>query len=138
MTCTVDPKQLSDYVAKITDQELLEDLSHLFEIDIVTSALASSSFGNTFKLPLSSVSNITKAFMVYRDELALRSTNSDKEEDTSFTLLAEYYKCVKMVRSLTKYLNRVVPAITDDFSKDYTSLLQHKASLIFSQSALES
>ena len=137
MSCTVDPSKLSDYVSKISDKELLEDLSHLFEVEVVTAALASTTCGKSYKLPISGLQNMTSAFKVYRDELAKRSTNSDRAEDASYTLLSEYYKCVKMVRSLSKYLHRITPLVESDFSRSYTDLFEHKASLLFSQSALE-
>lgn len=137
MSSAINTTELLEYVANLSDQDLLEDLSHLFEVNIVTSALASTTFGNSYKIPLSAVVNINKAFKVYRDELATRSTDSDRPEDAAYTLLGEYYKCVKMIRSLSKYIHRATPTIESDFSREYTNLFEHKASALFAQDALE-
>jgi|18_taG_2_1085343.scaffolds.fasta_scaffold01987_3 hypothetical protein len=137
MSDTLDPVELSNYVAKRSDSELLEDLSHLFEVNIVTSALAATDFGRSYKLPISSVTNINSAFQVYRDELVNRSTNSDKLEDVGYTLLGEYFRCVKVIRALSKYINRVVPEIESDFSNSYTPLFEHKTSADFKFSVME-
>ena len=136
MSSAINTTELVEYVTNLSDQDLLEDLSHLFEVNIVTSALASTTFGNSYKIPLSAVVNINKAFKVYRDELATRSTDSDRTEDAAYTLLGEYYKCVKAVRSMSRYLDRVVPIISMDFTGKYSELSQHKTSLQFKQDSI--
>lgn len=137
MSSSIDPAALASYVVERTNSELLEDLSHLFEVNIVTSAIAATDFGRSYKLPIRSVDNICKAFKVYRDELLKRSTDSDKVEDTAYTLLGEYYRCVKTIRTLSKYLNRVLPQLESDFSNSYTQLYEHKTSSSFTQSTVE-
>jgi len=77
------------------------------------------------------------ALKVYRDELLKRSTDSDKLNDTAYTLLGEYYRCVKVVRSLSKYINKILPELESDFSNSYTKLYEHKASTDFKSSAVE-
>lgn len=133
----IDPVALSSYVGERTNTELLEDLSHLFEVNIVTSAIAATDFGRVYKLPIRSVDNICKAFKVYRDELLKRSTDSDKLEDTAYTLLSEYYRCVKTIRTLSKYINKVFPELESDFSNNYTQLFEHKTTANFTQSTVE-
>ena len=137
MSSTIDPAALASYLSDRSNKELLEDLSHLFEVNIVTSAIASTDFGRVYKLPIRSVDNICKAFKVYRDELLKRSTDSDKLEDTAYTLLGEYYRCVKTIRTLSKYLNRVLPELESDFSNSYTKLYEHKNTANFTQLAVE-
>lgn len=137
MSNILDPIELSGYLAKRTDSELLEDLSHLFELNIVTNALAATDFGRRYKVPLNLVTNMNAALKVYRDELLKRSTDSDKLNDTAYTLLGEYYRCVKVVRSLSKYINKILPELESDFSNSYTKLYEHKASTDFKSSAVE-
>lgn len=137
MSSTIDPDALASYVVERTNSELLEDLSHLFEVNIVTSAIAATDFGRRYKLPIRSVDNICKAFKVYRDELLKRSTDSDTLEDAAYTLLGGYYRCVKTIRTLSKYLNRVLPQLESDFSNSYTQLYEHKTSSSFTQSTVE-
>ena len=129
----VDPKELGSYVATITDFEIIEDLSHLLELKVVTGAIASTEFGNLHKLPLESLSNILTALAVYRDELANRAFSEDREEDSGFTMLGEYYKCVKAVRSMAKYLDKVVPVVQVDYTDMYANLARHKSALQFNQ-----
>jgi hypothetical protein len=133
----VDPQELSGYVSRITDGEILEDLSHLFEINIVTSALASTGGGRRYKLPLQAVDNINKAFKVYRDELASRALRSDVPDDTGYLLLGEYYRCIKMIRALTRYIDRVLPQLEKDHSRRYTDLYQSRVKVDFTKQAIE-
>ena len=137
MSNIIDTIELANYVCKRSNSELLEDLSHLFEVNIVTSAIASTDFGRRYKLPIRAVDNICKAFKVYRDELVKRSTDSDKPEDTGYLLLSEYFRCVKTIRALSKYLNRVVPELESDFTDSYTKLYEHKTSSNFIQTSVE-
>ena len=137
MSNILDPVELSGYVAKRTDSELLEDLSHLFEVNIVTNALAATDMGRRYKLPITLVTNMNEAFKVYRDELLKRSTDSDKLDDTGYTLLGEYYRCVKVIRALSKYIDKVLPELESDFSSNYTQLHEHKSATDFKYSALE-
>ncbi len=137
MSSSIDTEALASYMVERTDAELLEDLSHLFEINIVTSAIAATDFGRMYKLPIRSVDYVCEYLKVYRDELLKRSTDSDKVEDASYTLLGEYYRCVKTIRTLSKYINRVLPKLESDFSNSYTQLYEHKTSSSFTQSTVE-
>lgn len=137
MSQTLDPTQLSNYVAERSNSELLEDLSHLFEVNIVTTAIAATDMGRRYKLPVRSVDNLNKAFKIYRDELFTRYTDSDTLDDAGFTLLGEYYKCVKIIRTLSKYLNKILPELESDFTGNYTKLYEHKSSTSVRQSVLE-
>lgn len=129
--------ELANYAAKRSDSEILEDLSHLYELNIVTSALSTTEQGRGYKLPISSVAKLNEAFKVYRDELVKRSTDSDKKEDAGYTLLGEYYRCVKVVRALSRYINRVLPELESDFSNSYTHIYEHKSSSDLKQSVME-
>ena len=137
MTSANDTDALASYMVERTDAELIEDLSHLFELNIVTTAIAATDFGRIYKLPIRSVDNLCKYLKVYRDELLKRSTDSDKFDDAAYTLLGEYYRCVKTIRTLSKYLNRVLPQLESDFSNSYTQLYEHKTSSSFTQSTVE-
>lgn len=132
----VDSKELGSYVATISDSEILEDLSHLLELKVVTGAIASTEFGNLYKLPLESLSNVLTALAVYRDELATRAFNQDRGEDSGYTMLGEYYKCVKAVRSMSKYLDRIVPVVQADYTDMYVNLEGHKGALHFKQKTM--
>ena len=133
----LDTKQLSSYVKGISNSELVEDISHLLEVNIVTSAIASTDRGSSYKLPVTSLNDIKDAFTVYRDELATRSFKSDTLEDTSFILLSQYYNCVKAVRSLSKYLNRFSTVLDTDESSKYSVLLENKVTSKFLQETVE-
>lgn len=137
MSNSIDPIALASYVGERTNTELLEDLSHLFEVNIVTSAIAATDMGRKYKLPIRAVDNMCKAFKVYRDELLKRSTDTDKVEDTAYVLLGEYYRCVKTIRTLSRYLNRILPQLESDYSNNYTELYEHKNSSRFTQSVIE-
>ena len=136
MTQVLDPIALGSYVSDRSNAELLEDLSHLFEVNIVTSAIAATDTGRRFKLPVRAVDNMNSAFKVYRDELLKRSTNSDTLEDSGYILLGEYYKCVKVVRTLSKYINKIMPELESDFTNSYTQLQEHKEAASVKQSVL--
>ena len=137
MSSTLDIAELTNYAAGITDTELLEDISHLVDLNIVTRAISATDNGYSSKLPISTVTNVKDAFKVYRDELANRVFNSDSDQDSRLILLGEYYTCVKTVRSLSKYLNRLNPTVLRDDSRRYTELLSSRKKSDFNQSALQ-
>lgn len=137
MSSTLNVEELASYVADISDSELLEDVSHLVDLNIVTRAISATDNGYTSKLPTSSLTNIKNAFKVYRDELAKRVFNSDFEYDSRLTLLGEYYNCVKTIRSLSKYLNRLSPVIKEDYGRHYTDLLTNRSKSNFKQTTVQ-
>ena len=137
MSTEVDISKLKSYVSQADTSVLLEDVSHLRDLNIVTSVIANTDNGSDIRLPLQSLTNIKEALKLYRDELGARCTNSDVAQEIGYLMLREYYNCVKSIRSLAKYLKRHGVADDVDYANSYSTLAQNKSNQVFIQSIVE-
>lgn len=129
----VNSAELSNYTASRSNAELLEDISHLIDLDIIVSATGATEIGCTQRLPFKSLFNLSRAFVVYRDEFGKRCTNEDETQETSMCLLKGYYDCVKIIRTLNKYINRFIQISDKDYSEYYLRLAENKESAQYTQ-----
>lgn len=132
----VNSAELANYTASRTNSELLEDISHLIDLDIIVSATGATEIGCTQRLPFKSLFNLSRAFVVYRDEFGKRCTNEDYTQETSMFLLKAYYDCVKIIRTLNKYINRFMQISDKDYSDYYLRLAENKESSQYTQNAV--
>lgn len=133
----IDVSALHSYVSARNNSEILEDVAQFIDLNIVSSAIDSTFNGCQTKLPMSSLSEISQALKVYRDELGVRSIDSDKPEESGYTLLKNYYQCVKVIRSLDKYIDRFRGTSAKDYASAYTRLAESKESASFAASKVE-
>lgn len=133
----IDVSALHNYVSSRNNSEILEDVAQFIDLNIVSSAIDSTFNGCQTKLPMSSLSEISQALKVYRDELGVRSIDSDKPEESGYTLLKNYYQCVKVIRSLDKYIDRFRGTSAIDYAPAYTRLAESKESTSFAASKVE-
>ena len=132
----VDSSELANYTASRSNAELLEDISHLIDLDIIVSATGATENGCSSRLPFKSLFNLSRAFVVYRDEFAKRCTNEDETHETNMFLLKGYYDCVKIVRTLNKYINRFIQVSDKDYSEYYLRLSENKESSQYIQNTI--
>ena len=132
-----EKQELLEYASKRTNSELIEDVTHLTDLDIIANALGSTEGNYNKKLPLTSLNTMAKGFSVYRDEFLSRLSNSDTAIDTNYQLLKYYFECVKITRALSKYISRYEVTSDIDFTKHYSRLAENKGESVFSTSILE-
>ena len=132
----VNSAELANYTASRSNAELLEDLSHLVDLDIIVSATGATENGCSQRLPFKSLFNLSRAFVVYRDEFGKRCTNEDETQETSMCLLKSYYDCVKTIRTLNKYVNRFIQISDKDYSEYYLRLAENKESTQYVQNTV--
>ena len=124
----INSVELANYTASRSNAELLEDISHLIDLDIIVSATGATENGCAQRLPFKTLFNLSRAFVIYRDELGKRCTAGDDSQETSMYLLKGYYDCVKVIRTLNKYVNRFVQISDKDYSEYYLRLSENKES----------
>jgi len=132
----VNSAELASYTSSRTNSELLEDISHLVDLDIIVSAIGATENGCTQRLPLKALFNLSRAFVVYRDEFGKRCTDEDQSQETNFYLLKGYFDCVKTIRTLNRYINRFIQISDKDYSDNYTRLSENKESTQFIQNTV--
>ena len=122
----VNSAELANYTAGRSNAELIEDISHLVDLDIIVSATGATENGSSQRLPFTTLFNLSRAFVVYRDEFGKRCTNEDEAQETNMYLLKGYYDCVKIIRTLNKYVNRFIQISDKDYSEYYIRLSENK------------
>ncbi len=132
----VNSVELANYTASRSNAELLEDISHLIDLDIIVSATGATENGCAQRLPFKALFNLSRAFVVYRDEFGKRCTNEDDSQEASMYLLKGYYDCVKVIRTLNKYVNRFMQISDKDYSEYYLRLSENKESSEYLQSTV--
>ena len=126
-----DINELASYAAKRKNSELLEDVSHLKDLDIVVAAISVTENGSHNRLSLKTLDILSTAFTIYRDEFLARCSDSDKPQETSYSLLKSYYECVKTIRTLNKYLNRYAPISEVDYTGNYDKLSENRKAIAY-------
>jgi len=129
----VNSAELANYTASRSHSELLEDISHLIDLDIIVSAAGATEIGCNQRLPFKTLFNLSRAFVVYRDEFGKRCTSEDEPQETSMCLLKGYYDCVKIIRTLNKYVNRFMQISDKDYSEYYMRLAENKEGAQYTQ-----
>ena len=132
----VNSAELVNYTANRSNAELLEDISHLVDLDIIVCAVGATENGCSQRLPFKTLFNLSRAFVVYRDEFGKRCTKGDETQETSMCLLKGYYDCVKIVRTLNKYVNRFIQISDKDYSEYYLRLSENKESSQYTQNVV--
>jgi hypothetical protein len=138
MSAVLDTHKLAEYVSTQDNTVLIEDLNHFLDLNIITEAISATENGSYQRLPLRALFNLTKAFLIYRDEFQKRCSDADKSHETALLILKAYYDCVQSVRTLNKYLNRYLPITQIDYDEKYLKYSESKEAINFSTQVIDS